>query len=226
MMYQLTNEQADELRIHMMHDGVPLGKLASEWLSANLPAPEEYGKLRKALLIAANRIQRLQLECEPDSGIRQDAGDWVNEARVAATSKSAADTKLTPRILLAHGVEWWAHDGSDECPCDRGLYINVLIRDGMTNPHGSQAYCWRWRHTGGSDDIIGWRIADTDESLPDKPKSSSRGLHRRAQKAESEILKLKKEICELKGNDRFGSMVHVCQAVAPGKMSQEGEHHE
>lgn len=40
MMYQLTNEQAKDL-YHILHHtpGEDCGKVASEWLSANLPAP-------------------------------------------------------------------------------------------------------------------------------------------------------------------------------------------
>ncbi len=46
-------------------------------------AEAENKRLRDALILAANRIQRLALECPLVSHIRFDANEWCKEARAA-----------------------------------------------------------------------------------------------------------------------------------------------
>lgn len=69
-----------------------------------------------------------------------------------------------PEIFEAHGLEWYRHDDTKPCPCDKYLEVGVFLKSGTFSKMGDKIQANQLIWVGGG--IIGWRPADAPEKLP------------------------------------------------------------
>lgn len=97
--------------------------------------------------------------------------DWDEMTREDAPTVATADTSPHHEIFEAHGLEWYRHDGSDECPCDPEMRVEFLFRYELEREKFESLETvakdveWKNDEEEGSD-VIGWRPADAPAKLP------------------------------------------------------------
>lgn len=98
------------------------------------------------------------------------AGETVeNQHPVATETPKNAGFLQHPEIFEAHGLEWYRHDGSNQCPCEDIDMVDVLYKPpGEEVNKGVSIDSVIWGNEGFPKalHIIGWRPADAPAKLP------------------------------------------------------------
>lgn len=117
--------------------------------------------------------------------------DWDEMTREDAPTVATADTSPHPEIFEAHGLEWYRRTPGDPMPCDGGIRVGVILKDGTFDALGigTSSRVYNWGNCG-DESIIGWRPADAPAKLPrpgPQPQDDVQALKARVQELEEQI---------------------------------------
>lgn len=102
-----------------------------------------------------------------DAGPCSCEADYIcARCRILTVPPTVTTDHTLPEIFEAHGLEWYRHDDTKPCPCDKYLEVGVFLKSGTFSNMGDkiQANQLIWVSGG----IIGWRPADAPEKLERK----------------------------------------------------------